>query len=128
MYPGTLGFDPVVGNSWIHLVCRYNAQNGELTIFAGGVARGRNVDTVHGMKTGPGPFMLGCNENGYCAFIGDMDEVFFTPSALADYDVNRIYACGIDGSRCRCSSSSYYYCGFANPLCSNLPLCSSTTP
>jgi hypothetical protein len=72
--------------------------------------------------------MLGCKENSSCAFIGNMDEVFFTPSALADYDINRIYACGIDGSRCRCSSSSYLNCGYAHPLCSNLPLCSSTTP
>jgi hypothetical protein len=126
---GDVGFDPVVSGNWIHLVCRYNAPANELTIFVAGAQRARKVDTTHTVKSGPGPFMLGCNEPGYCAFQGNMDEVFWTTSALGDAAINRIYACGIDGSRCRCNGSAYAACGFASlTSCGNLPACNSTTP
>jgi hypothetical protein len=126
---GDVGFDPVVPGNWIHLVCRYNAPANELTIFIAGAQRARKVDTTHTARSGPGPFMLGCNEPGYCAFQGNMDEVFWSTSALSDAAINRIYACGIDGSRCRCSGSAYATCGFASVTsCGNLPSCNSTTP
>ena len=72
--------------------------------------------------------MVGCDET-FCAFVGNVDEVFFATTALSDAAIARIYACGIDGSRCRCNSSSYATCGFATAAaCSNLPSCNSTTP
>jgi hypothetical protein len=126
---GDIGFDPAVPGNWVHLVCRYNASTNELSIFVGGWRRAQSVDPAHSVKSGPGPVMLGCNEVGYCAFTGNMDEVFWATSALSDGAIGRIYACGIDGSRCRCNSSSYATCGLATAAaCSTLPACNSTTP
>jgi hypothetical protein len=126
---GDVGFDPVVPGNWVHLVCRYNAQANELSIFVAGARRAQKVDTTHTVKSGPGPFLLGCNEPGYCAFQGNMDEVFWTTSALSDAAINRIYACGIDGSRCRCNGSAYAACGFASiTSCGNLPACGAGSP
>ena len=126
---GDIGFDPAVSGNWVHLVCRYNAAANELSIFVGGARRAAVIDAAHSVKSGPGPFMLGCNEPGYCAFAGNMDEVFFATTALSNAAIGRIYACGIDGSRCRCNSSSYATCGFATAAaCSSLPACNSTTP
>jgi hypothetical protein len=126
---GDVGFDPVVPGNWIHLVCRYNAAANELSIFVAGAPRARKVDTTHTVKSGPGPVLLGCNEPGYCAFQGNMDEVFWTTSALSDAAINRIYACGIDGSRCRCNGTTYSACGFAsNTSCGNLPACTAAAP
>jgi len=127
---GDVGFDTVVPGNWIHLVCRYNAASNELAIFVGGARRVSKIDTTHSVKSGPGPFLLGCNEPDYCSFIGNMDEVFFATSALIDADINRIYACGIDGSRCRCDGPTYANCGFTAISCANanLPPCNSPTP
>ena len=126
---GDLATDSMVGGGWLHLVCRYDASRNELTILVGGVRRAIETGSAGQASTGPGPFMIGCNEAGYCALQGNVDEVFFTTSALPDPDVKRIYACGIDGSRCRCSGPNYLDCGFlpqsAGPT---LPACNSDTP
>jgi hypothetical protein len=114
----------------VHLVCRYNANTNELSILVGGIKRAYVVDTMHQVSSGPGPFMIGCNEPGYCALQGNADEVFFEASALTDADVLRIYSCGIDGSRCRCNSTGgYSSCGFIGQgNCSLLPSCNTATP
>jgi hypothetical protein len=127
---GNLGFDQNVSGNWVHLVCRYNAGTNELSILVGGVQRAGNVDTTHQLASGPGPFMIGCSEAGYCALQGNADEVFFETSALTDSDVLRIYACGIDGSRCRCNSTGgYASCGLLGPAnCGLLPACNGATP
>jgi hypothetical protein len=125
---GNLGFDANVPGNWVHLTCRYNANTSELSILVGGVKRAGVVDTMHQVASGPGPFMIGCNEAGYCALQGDVDEVFFETSALPDYDVLRIYACGIDGSRCRCNGALYVNCGFLQGSCGLLPACNTSTP
>ena len=127
---GNLGFDQNVSGNWVHLVCRYNANTNELSILVGGLKRAGVVDTLHQVASGPGPFMIGCNEAGYCALQGNADEVFWATSALPDYDVLRIYACGIDGSRCRCdgSGSGYANCGFLQGGCGLLPACNAATP
>jgi len=124
---GDLGFEPNIPGGWVHLVCRYNASTKELAIFVAGARRAQNVDTTHDVKSGPGPFMLGCNESGYCAYQGNMDEVFFATSALSDAAINRIHACGIDGSRCTCSGTGYSTCGFAQS-CIPLPQCNLSSP
>jgi hypothetical protein len=123
---GDLGFDSVVGNSWVHLTCRYNAATNELSILVGGVAKASNIDVTHQVASGPGPFMIGCNETWGCSLTGNVDEVFFATSALSDVDVHRIYACGIDGSRCRCNGSSYASCGLLQSAgCPMLPGCNA---
>jgi len=127
---GTLiGPDPVVGVSkrWAHLVCRYNASTNQLAIFVAGVNAASMTDTTHPLKTGPGPFIVGCDVD-FCKFLGNVDEVFYETSALTDADVNRIYACGIDGSRCRCNGASYTSCGFAQSSCANMPPCNAAAP
>ena len=120
--PTEVGTDSIAGNRWAHLVCRYDANNGTLSVFIGGSLAVQEAATKP-IRSGPGPFMLGCDQT-YCGFAGNMDEVFFTRSALDDAHVNRIYACGIDGNRCRCSGSGYVSCGYAAPSgCLNLPTC-----
>jgi hypothetical protein len=120
--PTEVGPDSIAGNRWAHLVCRYDANNGTLSVFNGGSLAAQEAATKP-IRSGPGPFMLGCDQT-YCGLTGNMDEVFFTRSALDDAHVNRIYACGIDGNRCRCSGSGYVSCGYAAPSgCVNLPTC-----
>ena len=120
--PTEVGPDSIAGNRWAHLVCRYDANAGTLSVFIGGSLAVQEAATKP-IRSGPGPFMLGCNQT-YCGLTGNMDEVFFTRSALDDQHVNRIYACGIDGNRCRCSGSGYVSCGYAaSSGCSNMPLC-----
>ena len=123
-----VGPDPVAGNRWVHLVCRFDASSNQLSIFVAGIRTANVTDTTHPIKTGPGPFMLGCDVS-FCAFIGNMDEVFYATTALPDVAINRIHACGIDGSRCRCSGTAYASCGFAQSCASPaLPFCNSPTP
>jgi len=126
---GDLGFDPVVGNSWVHLTCRYNAATSELSILVGGVTQASQIDVTHQVASGPGPFRIGCNETWGCSLTGNVDEVFFATSALSDVDVHRIYACGIDGSRCRCNGTSYVNCGLLQSAsCPMLPGCNAAVP
>jgi len=128
---GDLGTDTMVGGGWLHLVCRYNAARNELSILVGGIMRMTEAGSPMQAASGPGPFMIGCNEPGYCALQGDVDEVFFETSALTDLDVLRIYSCGIDGSRCRCNSTGtgYQTCGFLGPgNCGLLPPCNMASP
>jgi hypothetical protein len=126
---GTVGFDPVAGNNWVHLTCRYNATTNELSILVGGVTQASNIDVTHQVASGPGPFMIGCNESWGCSLTGNADEVFFATSALSDVDVHRIYACGIDGSRCRCNGAAYTNCGFLQSAsCPMLPACNAAVP
>lgn len=125
---GNIGPDSAAGNRWAHLVCRFDAATNQLSIYVAGTATARGTDTTHPIKTGPGPFMVGCDVTS-CAFVGNVDEVFYATTALSDAAIARIYACGIDGSRCRCNSSSYATCGFATPAtCLSLPSCNSPTP
>src|SRR5262252_1757455 len=121
---GKLGFDKVASNGWIHLVCRYDAKANDLAIFAGGDWQASESNSSADVTSGPGPFMLGCNERDYCSFLGNMDEVFFTQSALSDADVKRIWACGIDGSRCSCNGPDWANCGYEQASgCDILPHC-----
>jgi len=120
--PSEIGTDANAGNRWAHLVCRYDANQHTLSLFVGGSLEVQEAATKP-IRSGPGPFMLGCDQ-AYCGFAGNMDEVFFTRTALDEQHINRIYACGIDGSRCRCSGMGYVTCGFAGPSgCTNIPYC-----
>ena len=83
----------------------------QLSILVGGVTQASTIDVAHQVSSGPGPFMIGCNESWGCSLTGNTDEVFFATSALSDVDVHRIYACGIDGSRCRCNGTSFSTAG-----------------
>src|SRR5262249_41347892 len=111
--PTNLGPDLAVGSSkrWIHLVCRYDAANHTLAIFVGGSFAAQQQPTPQQIQPGPGPFMIGCDQ-AWCQLLGNVDEVFFTRAALSNADINRIYGCGIDGSRCRCMGTNYTTCGF----------------
>ena len=127
--PNNIGPDTAVGAAkrWTHLVCRYDAANHTLAIFVGG-ALDMQVPTSNPIQSGPGPFMIGCDQS-WCQLLGNVDEVFFTRSALSTNDIKRIYACGIDGSRCRCNGTSYLSCGFAQSCTSGLPTnCNQMTP
>jgi hypothetical protein len=114
-----IGADTVAGDRWTHLVCRYDAIQHTLSIFVGGERSIQNP-APKAIRSGPGPFMLG-SEQPFSGFAGNMDEVFFTKTALDDQHIKRVYACGIDGSRCRCNGQGYASCGFAAPGCLNLP-------
>jgi len=126
--PNNIGPDVAVGVSkrWTHLVCRYDGSSHTLAIFVGG-ALGVQQPTSNPVQTGPGPFMIGCDQS-WRQLLGNVDEVFFTRAALSNADVNRIYACGLDGSRCRCNGASYASCGFAQSCANNLPACNAAAP
>jgi hypothetical protein len=69
-------------------------------------------------------------DNGY-RYKGKMDEVFFIKQALSDAAIARIWACGVNGSRCRClldDASAYADCGRAAPDCDALPPCDAPMP
>ena len=55
----------------------------------------------------------------------------YVRQALPDAAIQRIWACGIDGSRCSCrrdDPSTYASCGRAEPACASLPPCDQAQP
>lgn len=99
---------------WVHLICRHDAVANRVAVFVAGVLSAQVASP--GVGPGPGPFMIGYNDGNYGVFVGNADDVFFTRAALTDEQIYRIYACGIDGARCRCQAASptkYATCGFA---------------
>jgi hypothetical protein len=118
-----IGADPrAPAGGWVHLICRHDAVANRLAIFVAGVISAQM--TSPGVGPGRGPFIIGYNEGDYGAFVGNADDVFFTRAALSDEQIFRIYACGIDGARCRCQAGSpaaYSTCGYAQGSGSTCP-------
>jgi hypothetical protein len=99
---------------WVHLICRHDAVANRLAVFVAGVLSAQMVSP--GVGPGRGPLMIGYSQGDFGAFVGNADDVFFTRAALSDEQILRIYACGIDGARCRCKTASpavYSSCGYA---------------
>jgi hypothetical protein len=111
---------------WIHAVCRFDNEADRIAAFVNGDARGGEP---HGdVANSSRPFSLSGNQS---SFTGQMDEVFYVNTALSDGAIVRIWACGLDGSVCRCNAddpSQYEHCGRAHPGCGALIACNQPSP
>jgi hypothetical protein len=120
---------PVVANAtWMHLICRYDDSQTELRLYTNGRTTTYSSQVAAGIRSGAGPFVLGCiptDEVSCAPYVGNMDEVFFVNKALDDTQIGRIFACGIDGTHCRCKKDApteYESCGRATGPCEEFPL------
>lgn len=113
-------------DEWVHAVCRFNNATDRIDAFVGGNLSGSLGKPD--IESAPGPFSVPDSHNG---FTGQMDELFFVDRSLSDDAIVRIWACGIDGSQCRCRTdqpSQYEHCGRAEPACSALIACDTPAP
>jgi hypothetical protein len=103
---------------WHHVVCRYDSEAKSLQYFVDGVASEATQAVPEGIGQGTGQLIVGRG------FTGDLDEVFFVKRKLSDEQVARIWACGVNGKACSCSSdkpTEYETCG-AFKDCETAPL------
>jgi hypothetical protein len=114
---------------WTHLICRYDDPSQTVTVFVAGQARA--TGSTPGVENGTRPFQLGCDQVS-CALVGNADEVFHFGGSMDDAVIARLWACGVDGSLCRCRAedpTTYESCGRAEPDCSlALPACNAMAP
>lgn len=105
-------------SEWTHVACRYDHATRRLQSFVNGVAPGLAEQVSIEVGPGPGELRVGWG------FTGQLDEVFFVRGALSDEQIARIWACGVDGRACTCSSADstrYQSCGSAED-CETAPL------
>lgn len=118
--------DPFDKGSWHHFVCRVNRITPAVVEVLG---RGIPLasDDLDAFDEGSGAFRVGDVLNRSAeSFRGEADEVFFSAQPLSDASILRIWACGIDGSLCRCEPEmpeEYEYCGRLLMQCGELPDC-----
>jgi hypothetical protein len=127
-WSNVVGLDVWPDFTWTHVVCRYDFTTKYSTGFANGevFGSGLQMDVLNAARELEVPSF----DNGY-RYQGEMDEVFFVKQPLSDAAIARIWACGIDGTRCRCrldDPATYTDCGRASPTCDALPPCDAATP
>jgi hypothetical protein len=123
----------VEAGTWYHSVCRMEAFLEWVTNVHQGVGpdddQGTKVSSsAVGDAGADAPFTLSSDVDG---FVGDMDEIFFVNSDLSTSSIRRIYACGVDGLRCRCDpadTSTYLDCGPVAVCGTDLPPCDQAAP
>jgi len=114
----------IVQGEWVHTVCRYDST--AVTVDA----------IVNGTLSGSRPVPpIGASNDVFTVggeLDADIDEVFVTKAKLSDTSVRRIYACGLDGTRCECDQDDpalYANCGRRHPSCDGaLPPCDQAAP
>jgi hypothetical protein len=112
---------------WVHFVCRFDNTGDQLAVFRDGTSDGI-ATSVMDISPAAVPFEL---SHASARYDGLMDEVFIVPRALSDAAIQRIWACGIEGSLCECNPddpTSYTSCGRASGSCGALPACNATEP
>jgi len=115
--------------TWIHAACRWDAASGIMTVFVGSYDRSDLDDPVIPI-TDDGVLTLSSAVAGV-GVTGQMDEVFFHGAPLDDASIRRMWACGVDGSKCRCdgdNSSDYADCGSVGADCNSLAPCDTSAP
>lgn len=120
--------DAFLLGTWLHAACVFDNDNDELSLSINGamLAQGTVADIVNGYR----PFGIPTDAPG-SGFEGFIDEAFVYAGVLSGAAVRRIYACGIDGSRCECDEAApaqYAHCGDAHPACDMLVPCNQPSP
>ena len=121
-------------DAWVYVVCR--ATTTSVNVFAHrevqDVVAIRDADDVGAVITfSQADFEVG-TVGANPQFEGLIDDLFFVNRPIDDDSIERIWACGIDGSGCRCDATGangYQHCGRADPgLCSALTPCDQDQP
>jgi hypothetical protein len=126
-YPGVVALMLPL-DEWAHVVCRFDPAGGALgavAAFANGLFAGSQAAML---DVGNNSFGMPPNDS---EFLGRVDEAFFIAGLLSNDEIERIHACGIDGTLCTCESgapSSYTFCGRVHPNCSTLLDCDASAP
>jgi hypothetical protein len=110
--------------TWIHAVCRFKRFDGTRA-FRDGEQVDYDNAAQSGMDISGTPFSIAAHP-----FVGLLDEVFVDTEPLDAGAIRRIWACGIDGARCRCSMGDpreYMNCGLAAD-CTTLVDCNTPEP
>lgn len=105
--------------AWMHVTCAFSAS--QIRSYVSGFPDVTAVGAQ--IANASQSFVIGSTD-----FEGYVDEVFVIDKVLTAQQVRRIYACHIDGSRCRCNGDLYAFCGPAEPDCSGLPDCNAPPP
>jgi hypothetical protein len=102
---------PMEVETWVHIVCLMGTD--DVSLYFDG--EHEETTSLTGTATSASGATLDIPSPA-APFVGQMDEVFFVRRQLSAAGIARIYACGIDGAKCRCDpegGSSYVYCGRA---------------
>lgn len=101
---------------WHHVICRFTLAGSpaRLTVFFDGVSVADVASVTVVLDASPTPrFEVGYSSQG-TGFFGDVDDLFVHSAPLSDPEIRRIFACGSDGSACRCDAlaiASYTFRG-----------------
>ncbi|MEM1034268.1 MAG: LamG-like jellyroll fold domain-containing protein [Myxococcota bacterium] len=113
--------------TWIHVVCRFFRDPNTVTTFVDGANDRVNDDDNPIVPASDEFFRINDPQRSIGAAY---DDVFVTDLVLTEAAIRRIWACGVDGSNCRCDPADrrdYTDCAAAVD-CASLPPCDLETP
>lgn len=91
-------------NTYVHAVCRFSHVNDTIDAFTNAATDGSTSESDIGTTTTE-HFRVGTDSvTAGDYFSGQLDECFYTKTALTDASICRICSCGVSGDKCTCDN------------------------